>query len=166
MNKLDKVMKIMNKVQSYVLFIMGLGIAIIFAIEVIFRYVFKINLMGYEEVIIVMAFWLYFIGGAQGSYERIHVRADMLGNFIGNRKTVRAIDLVVSTINMMLLVIVSILSIFFIARSIDIGSKSSIYRFPLTIGHMSVSVGYILMAFYSIVYYVQDIRQNMQKSHK
>lgn len=164
MDKLDKLIKAMNKVQTYALFITGIGIAIVFAIEVLFRYVLKINLMGYEEVIIVVAFWLYFMGGAQGSYERIHVRANILSNFISSEKIVAAIDFFVSTLNVILLVIVAVLSIFFINNSIEIGARSTIYRFPLTIGHMAVTVGYILMAFYAVVYYIQDVYKIIKKN--
>ncbi|MDY3868644.1 MAG: TRAP transporter small permease subunit, partial [Pyramidobacter sp.] len=46
-------------------------------IEVIMRYIFKTPLVGIEELAAYVAFWLYFIGGTYGSYERSHISADM-----------------------------------------------------------------------------------------
>lgn len=46
-------------------------------IEVIMRYFFKAPLVGIEELAAYVAFWLYFIGGSYGAYERSHISADL-----------------------------------------------------------------------------------------
>jgi TRAP-type C4-dicarboxylate transport system permease small subunit len=46
-------------------------------LEVIMRYFFQSPLVGIEELAAYVAFWLYFIGGAYGSYERSHISADI-----------------------------------------------------------------------------------------
>ena len=46
-------------------------------IEVIMRYFFETPLIGIEELAAYVAFWLYFIGGSYGAYERSHISADL-----------------------------------------------------------------------------------------
>ena len=46
--------------------------------SVVLRYCFKQNFYGSDEVIMLFAFWLYFMGAVYGSYENSHIKADLL----------------------------------------------------------------------------------------
>ena len=50
--------------------------------SVILRYVFKGNFYGSDEVIMLFAFWLYFMGAAYGSFEDSHIKADLLSVYL------------------------------------------------------------------------------------
>jgi TRAP-type C4-dicarboxylate transport system permease small subunit len=53
-------------------------------IEVIMRYVFKSPFVGIEELAAYSAFWVYFIGGAYGAYERSHIKAELTHLLFGS----------------------------------------------------------------------------------
>lgn len=46
-------------------------------LEIVMRYIVKHPFIGIEELAAYVAFWLYFIGGSYGSYERSHITADI-----------------------------------------------------------------------------------------
>ena len=52
--------------------------------EVLMRYIFKTSLIGIEELAAYIAFWLYFIGSAYGTYERSHIKAELTHMLIKN----------------------------------------------------------------------------------
>ena len=46
------------------------------------RYVVRGDLFGYEEWVKLLAFWLYFMGGAYGAYNNTHVSADLIDAYL------------------------------------------------------------------------------------
>jgi TRAP-type C4-dicarboxylate transport system permease small subunit len=40
------------------------------------------DLFGYEEWVKLIAFWLYFLGGAYGAYNDTHVSADLINSYL------------------------------------------------------------------------------------
>jgi len=46
------------------------------------RYVHEGDLFGYEEWVKLIAFWLYFLGGAYGAYNDTHVSADLINSYL------------------------------------------------------------------------------------
>ena len=55
-------------------------------LAVLLRYVFHSDLYGYEEIVVIFAFWLYFIGGSYGSYTRTHITADVVSVYVPDGK--------------------------------------------------------------------------------
>ena len=53
---------------------------------VIKRYIFSGNFYGSDEIIMLFAFWLYFMGAVYGSYEDSHIKADLLNVYIKNMR--------------------------------------------------------------------------------
>jgi TRAP-type C4-dicarboxylate transport system permease small subunit len=49
-----------------------------FLLVVLFRYVFRLDLFAYEEWLLPISFWLYFLASAVGSYQDTQIRADVL----------------------------------------------------------------------------------------
>lgn len=51
------------------------------------RYVVRGDLYGYEEWVKLLAFWLYFLGGAYGAYNDTHVSADLIDSYLPPGRT-------------------------------------------------------------------------------
>ena len=124
-------------------------------LEVIMRYFFQAPLVGIEEFAAYTAFWLYFIGGSYGAYERSHISADLSQLLFKNRLTYAKSHFVTS--------LVSALSILYVlpwaydyvkwgfemneqSRSTFLGDSFSVVYFQA-----SVLVGLALMSFYFFV---------------
>ena len=91
------VWKLLLRTQKVVLLICNILMVIIIAAEVVLRYFFKADLLGYEEIIIILAMWLYFIGGSYASYTKSHINAEVVTLFL-KIKLQKIIRLVASNI--------------------------------------------------------------------
>ena len=75
-------LRILLAVQKAILVVCSLILAFVFFVVVILRYGFQADLFAYEEWVLMFAFWLYFIGGAQGSFENTHIKADFINAWV------------------------------------------------------------------------------------
>ncbi|MCL1941508.1 MAG: TRAP transporter small permease [Synergistaceae bacterium] len=60
----------------------SLALSIIIVAAAFMRYVVRGDLYGYEEWVKLLAFWLYFLGGAYGAYNDTHVSADLIDSYL------------------------------------------------------------------------------------
>ena len=64
----------------------GCIMALTFFCVVVLRYGFSADLFAYEEWLLVIAFWFFFMGSAVATYENSHINADILGIFLSRPK--------------------------------------------------------------------------------
>ena len=62
-------------------------LAAAFCLIVFLRYVFESDLFAYEEWVLTVAFLLYFVGGALASREDVHIKADIVEEYIRSART-------------------------------------------------------------------------------
>jgi TRAP-type C4-dicarboxylate transport system permease small subunit len=67
---------------STVCFVSFILLTVIIGAATFVRYVLEGDLYGYEEVVKLLSFWLYFAGAAWGAYNRSHVSADLVQSFV------------------------------------------------------------------------------------
>ncbi len=67
---------------SIICFTSSILLTVIICAVTFCRYVLKSDLFGYEEVVKLIAFWLYFMGAAAGAYNRTHVSADLVNAYL------------------------------------------------------------------------------------
>jgi len=60
--------EILLKIQRYILVFVTIVIVSVRGGVVITRYLLHVNFLGYDEIILVAAYWMYFIGSARASY--------------------------------------------------------------------------------------------------
>jgi TRAP-type C4-dicarboxylate transport system permease small subunit len=60
----------------------SLALSTLIAAAAFTRYVIRGDLFGYEEWVKLIAFWLYFMGGAYGAYNNTHVSADLIDAYV------------------------------------------------------------------------------------
>nr|WP_263327067.1 TRAP transporter small permease [Neobacillus sp. Marseille-Q6967] len=149
----------LTKIQKWLMILSSLGIVVILTVIVLLRYVFKEDLQGIEELLLLPAFWLYFMGASYASYENSHISADMSNDFIKNKR-VRYI------VNLVALLITFVSSVFFLVWSSNqffwsLSSKgaTAIWGIPLYIVYSSVLISFILIVLYNFVYLVARLRE-------
>ncbi len=128
-------------------------------IEVIMRYVFQAPFVGIEELAAYSAFWIYFIGGAYGAYERSHIKAELthliFGNSLGYAKA-RAMTSLISFCAAGYAVPWAYE--YFVWGIVRREQSSSTFlgsTYPVVIFQTSILVGLSLMCFYFFVEFVQ-----------
>ena len=100
-----RIWKFMEKMMKWILILCGAFLVIVIAIAVFMRYIMHSTLFGSEEILALLAIWLYWIGGAYGSYEDSHISADMTNLLLRNERVrhvyqgfIRGLTMVISGI--------------------------------------------------------------------
>ena len=88
------------------------------------RYVFEIDLYGIEEIIMMVSFWLYFLGSSMGSSEKSQISADILSTYIKNEKYKRILALITSVITTGICMLVTVWAFQFILWSMKMSPKT------------------------------------------
>lgn len=74
--------KITVSFYSVVCFVMAMLLMIIITAATLMRYVFEMDLYGYEEWVKIFAFWLYFMGAGYGAFTGTHISADLVSSYL------------------------------------------------------------------------------------
>lgn len=154
----------LEKLQRAILIVCSLSVVGIIFLAVIKRYIFETDLYGMEEVIVIVAFWLYFIGGSHGSYEKSHIKADLVSVYISNEKLKKTLMLFASLIEAGISIILAIWAFGFFTWGIEKGAQSPGLGIPLVVSQSAVFFGLVLMAFYGLYYFIEDavlFKQNL-----
>ena len=154
---------VLVKFQRFIVIGSSLFIILLMTLVVILRYGFKADLYGIEEIVIIAAFWLYFIGASLGSYDKSHIKADILDIYIKNEKIKGALNIVTSLITVIVVVVFSYWAMGLFMWGLEMKGKSPGWGIPLIIPQSSILIGFILMSFYFVVYLSDDIRRFFTK---
>lgn len=125
---------------------------------VIIRYVFKSNFYGSDEVIMLFAFWLYFMGAAYGSFENSHIKADLLSVYLKNMHLKDASTILSEILTVIVNTIILCWATRFFFSEIAKWGLSTSLKIPLIIPKSSIFFGFLLMEFYHVYYLQRHLR--------
>ena len=74
--------KITISFYSVVCFVMSILLMVIITAATLMRYIFEMDLYGYEEWVKIFAFWLYFMGAGYGAFDGTHISADLISSYL------------------------------------------------------------------------------------
>lgn len=147
--------------KSWFVVISCLIMAVTFFFVVVFRYVFEADLFAYEEWLLIICFWLYFMGSAIGTHDGSHVNADLLGYVISDPRTKRLRAILVTVIELcvaLALVYWSVLMLIDEIGSYPRWRTTIALRIPFLVPRMAIFVGFAFMAFYSALHLYAQIK--------
>ena len=148
--------KVLLSIQKLTLFITTCVMVGILGVVVLFRYALKLDFFGFDEIVMISAFWMYFIGSSYAMEKREHVRADILERILPlkGQKTLRIISGLIQTL---VAIEAMRLSISYIINGFKIWPTTSAWNLPMVTSMAAVTVGFVLMAFYVIVQFLEEI---------
>ena len=130
----------------------SLTMAATFFCVVILRYGFGADLFAYEEWLLIICFWLYFMASAVGTYENSHVSADLMNHLMEDARLrwmravlVGAIELVVSLAALYW----AVLAIRDEIASYPYWQTTIALKIPFLVPRLAPIFGFGLMAFYT-----------------
>src|SRR5699024_2608749 len=126
---------------------------------VFMRYLFKVDLYGFGEVVLLIAVWMYFIGASHGTFTKSHVNIDIVDLLIQNQNIRSGIKILSSLIVFLLCVIFSLWSFDQFLSGIESGEKSLVLRIPMYVPESSLFVGFLLMSLHSLINLIKDIKE-------
>ncbi len=145
------------KIQRGIMIFCSIFVIVIITLSVILRYIFQTDLYGLEEIVTLVAFWLYFIGSSYGSFEKSQISADILTMYIKNEKYKQIVIIISSTITTVIGLLGTYWAFDFFTWGIVMKAASPVYRIPMIVPQSAIFVSFCLMSLYNIVYLVEDI---------
>lgn len=154
--------RFVENTQKTIMVIASIFIVISICAIVTMRYVFEIDLYGIEEIIMMVSFWLYFLGSSMGSCEKSQISADILSTYITNEKYKRILALITSFITTGICMLVTVWALQFILWSMKMSPKTPVFRLPVLIPQSAILAGFCLMSFYHLYYLIKDTRTHVK----
>ncbi|MBU2965798.1 TRAP transporter small permease [Amphritea sp. 2_MG-2023] len=159
MSLLCRLNRLQLKGQAVLMVLASVFIVLGVSAMAIMRYVFESNLYGAEEIILISAFWIYFLGAGHASYQRKHICAEVFSVYCRSETIKSAVKVLAETITLGLAALYTYWAVEFVSRSFLEGGVTPVWRIPLVVVHVSILIGFILIALYS----VRDLKHTLKK---
>lgn len=128
----------------------------ILGIVVVARYLFHADIFGYDEIVLIDSFWMYFIGASYAMYEEAHVKADILARMF-SKHIQMLMKVLAGIVQTVINIIFNIFAFNMILRSIETWPVTSSWNIPFLFPQMSILIGFTLMSFYLAIYTFRDL---------
>lgn len=119
----------------------------------------NMNFLGYEEILIICAFWLYMLGTAYGSYEKSHITADIIVIMMPESFLKSIIALIRNTLTVVLGIIFLLWALQLVQWTIEMENVTPVWRIPYTVSQSSILFGLGVATFYHLVYLYDEIKE-------
>jgi len=123
----------------------------------------NINFLGYEEILIICAFWLYMFGTAHGSFEQSHITADIVVVMMPESRLKSTIAILRNTLTVILSIIFLGWAWQLFIYTIEMGNKTPVWRIPMTVSQSSLLFGLACTAFFFSIYLYDEWRTYIGK---
>ncbi|MDL2226079.1 TRAP transporter small permease subunit [Deltaproteobacteria bacterium OttesenSCG-928-M10] len=138
------------KAMRFVIISTQILVTILIFSSVICRSIFDFDLYGYEDFVLIAAFWLYMIGGAYGSYEGSHITADILTEVVKRPKLKHVLVVSGSVLEIIISLIITVWGWQLVLWGIEKGARSIAWKIPSLVPQSAIFVGFAIMFLYSI----------------
>jgi TRAP-type C4-dicarboxylate transport system permease small subunit len=138
----------------------GLLMAVTFFVVVIVRYGFSGNLFAYEEWLLAISFWTFFLGAALAAEKKSHINADILGVILGHSRLAWWRGLVVYIIELLIgayIVYWCFLAVQSEIMAYPLWERTTALKIPAVVPRAAILVGFFLMALFNAMYMVLHI---------
>lgn len=132
---------------------------------VFLRYILKSNFYGSDEIILLFAFWLYFIGAAYGSYENSHIKADLLNMYIKNMRYKDGLNLIAQAATVLVNCILLVWAYESLLWALEKMPLTTSLKIPIAIPRSAIFFGLLIMAFYHIFYLYENTVLYIRKGY-
>ena len=150
--RLGRFVKFIISIKSVLVAVALPILPITFFFVVLFRYVLLSDLFAYEEWLMPICFWVFFLGSALGTYYDKQINADLLDTIADSRKLQWIQKIVIQVIELVITLILVYYAWLMLADEISDypGWKTTIaLKIPFIIPRIGIFIGFAFMAFYS-----------------
>lgn len=143
------------KVQRLVMLVALVLTTLAICAEVVSRYILGSSIVGIEELGAYIAFWIYFIGAAYGTYSRSHITAELTHLILRNPAHMAIVKLSTNFISFALLAYIIPWGWRFVEWGYSHNEQSAATflgsTYPIVFFQVAIFIGIILMAFYFLI---------------
>jgi TRAP-type C4-dicarboxylate transport system permease small subunit len=144
--------------QRYVVMISGAVVCLLITISALMRYVFSVDFYGAEEIIMLLAFWLYFMGASLATREDSHITADLISSLIKTPRRKTMLKALQHAVSLAISVTVAYWAYNYIAWSLARWPKTPVLKLPVLCLQFPILLFFILSSFYILGHLIDDIR--------
>lgn len=147
------------KIERVMLVVTSLVVVGIICVAVFMRYVLHMDLFAYDELVMIAAFWLYFIGAAYGSYEDSHIKADIVQISLAPKhpKIAAIIGLVAKGLEVVFSLSIASWGWSLMAWQLKFMGHTMGWGIPIAVPQGAIVVGFSLMSFYAVVHFIKAL---------
>lgn len=142
--------------QKIVLFLTTSVMVGILGMVVFRRYILDTDFFGYGEIVMISAFWMYFIGSSYAMEKREHVRADVIERIL-QPKGKKILRIVADIIQTLVALELFRLSVMYMINGFKIWPKTSAWHIPIMTSMSAITVGVAIMTLYVVVQLVTEL---------
>ncbi|GAB1475668.1 hypothetical protein MASR2M70_05000 [Bacillota bacterium] len=146
----------MANIMKIILIICGVCLIILVGMSVFLRYVLNTTFVGTDDLIVLFSIWLYWMGGAYGSYEDSHISADLKSVILKSKRAREISEFVVRLVTTFIAAVFAYWSITeFALWNLQAGTTTTGLRIPLLTSNIVLTISFCLMFLYSVFYLVR-----------
>lgn len=128
----------------------NIAICAMILIGAFMRYVLSKDFYGMEELVLLVAFWMYFIGSAVATKEDSQVSADLISSALKSKRHKAVLALVRIIVTTLLFVLLSKWAWDYLLWSIALRPTTAVYKLPMSMQHAALLVSFFLSTLYEI----------------
>ena|GEM_PF-252138 len=149
---------VLEAIQQYIVMFTGMASCLLITAAAVMRYVLHVDFYGSEELIMLTAFWLYFMGASLATREDSHISADLICSLMKTPRQRRILKTVQHTISLAISALATNWAYNYIAWSLARNPKTPVLKFPIIWLQFPILVFFILSSLYLVSHVINDIR--------
>ncbi|MFW3615558.1 TRAP transporter small permease [Billgrantia antri] len=130
----------------------GCIMALTFFFVVVLRYGFNADLFAYEEWLMTVAFWMFFMASAVATHDNAHINADILGIFLKSPTLSWIRNIAVKAIELIVLLYLTYLGYIMVAEEVAAypnWQTSIALKIPFLVPRLGIALGFLMMTVYT-----------------
>lgn len=127
------------------------------------RYIFNINLAWIEEILLITAMWMYFIGGMLGAEEQSHISGDLITGSLRNRTVKKWLLFFVNLINTLICAYFAYLAVKYCIQQTKFGVTTAVLRWPKGTSQYAVAFGLCGMCFFWLIHMLRYLFEKPER---
>lgn len=123
-----------------------------FCMVVVFRYILHRDMFAYEEWLLPISFWLYFLASAVATYEDSQIRADVMETLFRTPRAIWLRRICLTIVEIVITIAIVYWGWLMIATDVSTypyWQKTIALKIPFFVPHLGIFIGLVFMLFYS-----------------
>lgn len=150
--------------QKAILVLCGAILTVLISVQVVTRYIFNESIFGIEELASFVAIWLYFIGGAQGAWDRGHISASLVELVFKSPRIQDAIKALAAALTTVLCAWMTVWAFQYLLWTFKRGTQSLEVGIHMAWVHAVMPLGLALMTVYFLIEAIDDARRALERT--
>ena len=136
-------------IERFVMIFSSIAVVFTIVVNVLCRYVLHINFNGSDEILIIFALWLYFVGGLYGNYEDCQIKADVLSIMVRNPTVLHICEIIQKTISWVVSIGLAVWAYQYLMFCMKMGGYTAVFHLPMMLSRGALVFGYIAPVLYT-----------------